>query len=452
MQFHQISVIMVKGHKCQSLGFPRTDPTGWERGLCIVSLACWEGKMSDFVAGFAASITDQSELIKELFSQETAHPVEKRLAIAMADHWHPWPRMVDDEQREAYAIDGSGATRFFDNGACMIVSHALLERAGREETDTDVIFRRGNIPNPVLERYRGLSLRWMEIKIALDHLDDLAGGILYLDGSLYAELPHLLYPLDIEPDSPRDRKGIPGFPLAVLGMYLELWRRCRELNIVLVGMSKTSRGNLLSNTFLHLPTNSDTIPADVPDAEMVSGRESVPTDAEILYRWTEGAGFSTPILVGMQSFGHRRGQLLGDLATLLREYGQRGIDVEWASSILNSTLSASALLAWYVRFSPGEDPLRVEVPATMILDEPSAMADFYSRIISPDRVHKILAHLLASYGGLSVYNAPLYTADRKVRLDRRVVDEKYLSIVRQVVGAPLKYDRSLRRFTRRSYG
>jgi len=154
----------------------------------------------------------------------------------------------------------------------------------------------------------------------------------------------------------------------------------------------------------------------------------------------------------MQSFGHRRGQLLGDLATLVREYGRRGIDIEWASSILNRTLSASAILAWYVRFSPGEDPLRVEMPATMILDEPPVMADFYSRIISPDSVHMILAHLLASYGGLSVYNAPLYTADRKVRLNRRVVDEKYLSIIRQVVGTPVKYDRSLRRFTRRFHG
>jgi hypothetical protein len=335
----------------------------------------------------------------------------------------------------------------------MIVSHALLQRAGREETDTDVIFRRGNVPNPVLERYRGLSLRWIEIKIALDHLDDLAGGILYLDGSLYAELPHLVYPLDIEPDISRDRKGVPGFPLGVLEMYLELWRRCRELDIMLVGISKTSRGNLLSNTFLNLHGDSDTIPVDVPDTEIISSRESVPTDAEILYRWTRGAGFSTPILVGMQSFGHRRGQLLGDLATLVREYGRRGIDVEWARSILDNALSASAILAWYVRFSPGEDPLRVEVPAAMILDKSSAMRDFYSRIISPDSVHKILAHLLASYGGLSVYNAPLYTADRKVRLDRQVVDEKYLSIIRQVVGTPVKYDRSLRRFARRrSYG
>jgi hypothetical protein len=115
-------------------------------------------------------------------------------------------------------------------------------------------------------------------------------------------------------------------------------------------------------------------------------------------------------------------------------------------------LITSAIAAWYVRFSPDEDPLRVEVPATMMLNEPPAMADFYSRIIAPDSIHKIMAHLLASYGGLSVYNAPLYTADRKVRLNRRVVDEKYLSIIQQVVGTPVRYDRSLRRFTRRSYG
>jgi hypothetical protein len=153
--------------------------------------------MPDFIAGFAASITRQTKSIRELFSRESVHPIEKRLASVMANHWHPLPCMANNEQREACAVDGSVATRFFANGACMIVSHALLQRAGREETDTDVIFRRGNVPNPVLERYRGLSLRWIEIKIALDHLDDLAGGILYLDGSLYAELPHLVYPLGL---------------------------------------------------------------------------------------------------------------------------------------------------------------------------------------------------------------------------------------------------------------
>jgi hypothetical protein len=400
--------------------------------------------MSDFVAEFADSITSQSQLIKSLFSQKTDNPVEERLAAAMANHWHPWPSLVNGEQRAAYAVDGSGAIRFFDNGACVIVSHALLERAGREETATDVIFRRGNVPNPVLDRYRDLSLRRIEMKIALDHLDDLTGGILYLDGSLFAELPHLLYPLAIQDAA--------DLPLRILAMYLELWQRCRELDIVVVGISKTSRGSLLSNTFLNLHPDSDTIPAGISDAEMAFSRESLPTDAEILYRWTEGAGFSTPILVGMQSFGHRRRQLLGNLTALVREYERRGVDADWASGVLDNVLITSAIAAWYVRFSPDEDPLRVEVPATMMLNEPPAMADFYSRIIAPDSMHKVMAHLLASYGGLSVYNAPLYTADRKVRLNRRVIDEKYLSIIQQVVGTPVRYDRSLRRFTRRSYG
>jgi ligand-binding sensor protein len=400
--------------------------------------------VSDFVAEFAASITAQSQAIRSLFSQEPGDPVEERLAVAMANHWHPLPLLTNDERQKAYAVDGSGAIRFFENGACMIVSHALLERAGREETATDVIFRRANVPNPLLDRYRDLSLRRMEIKLALDHLDDLVDGILYLDGSLYAELPHLLYPLDI-----RDAAEL---PLRILAMYLELWQRCRELGVVVVGISKTSRGRLLGNTFLNLLADSDTIPACISDAEMVSGSEGVATDAEILYRWTEGAGFSTPILVGMQSFGHRRRQLLSDPAALVEEYEQRGVDADWASAILDNVLAAPAIAACYVRFSPGEDPLRVEVPATVVLDEPLAMVDFYSRIIAPDSIYQVLAYLLASYGGLSVYNAPLYTADRKVRLNRRVVDGKYLSIVRQVVGKPVNYDRSLRRFARRSYG
>jgi hypothetical protein len=400
--------------------------------------------MPGFVAEFASSITEQSQLVSSLFSRKADDPIEERLASAMANHWHPWPLSTSSERRVAYAVDGSGAIRFFDNGACMIVSHALLERPGREETATDVVFRRGNVSNPILDRYGDLSLRRIEVQIASNYLDGLAGGILYLDGSLYAELPHLLYPLDI-----RDAADL---PLRILEMYLELWRRSEELDIILVGISKTSRGNLLSNTFLNLPPDSDTIPAGISDAEMAFSRESLPTDAEILYRWTEGAGFSTPILVGVQSFGHRRRQLLSDPTTIVREYERRGVDANWASSVLDDALVASTIAAWYVRFSSGEDPLRVEVPATVVSDLPSATTDFYSRIIAPASIHHVLSCLVTSYGGPSVYNAPLYTADRKVRLNRQVVDRKYLSIIRQVVGKPVNYDRSLRRFTRRSYG
>jgi hypothetical protein len=398
--------------------------------------------MTDFIAEFAASITEERRTIRALFSQRPNDPLEERLAAAMAHHWHPWPPATPHERREAHAVDGSGAVRFFDNGTCMIVSHALLEQPNHEETATDVVFRRANVPGPVLDRYRDLLLRRLEIQIALDHVDELAGGILYLDGSLYAELPHLLYPLDIQ-----DAQAL---PLRILERYLKLWQQCRELDIMLVGISKTHRGNLLGNTFLSLQAAADTIPATVSNADLSPGRESLPTDAEVLYRWAEGPGFSTPILVGMQSFGHRRRQLLNDPASLLQEYERHGIDTEWAQSLLTDLLTAPVIAACYVRFRPGEDPLRVEAPATVVTDEPWTMTDFYSRTIDPASVYPLLAYLADGYGGPSVYNAPLYTADRKVRLPRRVVDEQYLHIVRQVVGKPVNYDRSLRRFTRRS--
>jgi len=97
--------------------------------------------MADFIAEFAASIAEESRAIRSLFSQRPDNPLEERLAAAMAHHWHPWPPTAAPERRDAYAVDGSGAVRFFDNGACMIVSHALLERPNREETATDVVFR-----------------------------------------------------------------------------------------------------------------------------------------------------------------------------------------------------------------------------------------------------------------------------------------------------------------------
>lgn len=325
--------------------------------------------MPDFIAEFANSITSQSQNIKSLFSSTPDNAIEVRLANTIANHWHSPLPSANLEQRAAYAVDGSGAIRFFDNGTCMIVSHALLERAGYEDTATDVIFRRGNIATPVLERYRDLSLRKIEIQIALDHLDDLADGILYLDGSLYAELPHLLYPLDIQEDA--------DLPLNLMAMYLELWRRCQELNIVLLGVSKTTRGNLLSNTFLNLSNGSDTIPVDISDVELISSNGRMPTDAEILYRWTEGPGFSTPILVGMQSFGHRRKQLRSNSSGMAEAYKRQGVDKKRVQGILNNILAAPSIAAWYVRFNHNDDPLRVEVPVTLLSGVSSSMADFY---------------------------------------------------------------------------
>ena len=57
--------------------------------------------------------------------------------------------------------------------------------------------------------------------------------------------------------------------------------------------------------------------------------------------------------------------------------------------------------------------------------------------------------VLASYGGVHAYNAPLYAVDRLVRLSRRDVEARYLPMCARVAGLPLDaltVDRGRRRF------
>lgn len=77
--------------------------------------------MTSFVAEFAASVNGQRSQIRSLFSAQVENPVEERLTEIAQNHWHAWPTSpLEVEQRPAFAVDGSGAIRFFGNGTCML--------------------------------------------------------------------------------------------------------------------------------------------------------------------------------------------------------------------------------------------------------------------------------------------------------------------------------------------
>jgi hypothetical protein len=61
----------------------------------------------------------------------------------------------------------------------------------------------------------------------------------------------------------------------------------------------------------------------------------------------------------------------------------------------------------------------------------------------------VIEAVLVAYGGMNVYNGPLYAVDRLVRLSRRELETRYLPICAKVVGLPpsaLSVDRGRRRF------
>jgi hypothetical protein len=61
----------------------------------------------------------------------------------------------------------------------------------------------------------------------------------------------------------------------------------------------------------------------------------------------------------------------------------------------------------------------------------------------------VIEAVLASYGGVRAYNAPLYAVDRLVRLSRREVELRILPMCARVAELPLDtftVDRGRRRF------
>ncbi len=389
--------------------------------------------MANYADKFAREIQARKHQLERFLSPEAHDEVEWKLKEGIDGYWHPLPEELPPrEARAEYAVDGSTATRDFSNSASMIITQAFILGPGLAEPSLSVRFLRGNTARPILERYRSLLMRFQELRAALENLERMAGGILYLDGSLYAPLPHLLYPLQ--------KEGEENLPLQLLKAHLDLLEGCREKDILLLALSKTSRDSFLGSTILNLPPREKTIPRQAK-LRAVGLAPHVPPDVEILARWTRGRGFSTPILLGVHSLGHRREDFLSSLGRLAQPFPNR----QEAERTLLRLRMAPAIAAFHVRLAPGEDTLRVDVPASL-LNLPDRIEDFYARVIEPEWIHKMLRILVDGHGGHQVYNAALYVADKEVRLSREAVDGPYLSILRSLTGQRLEYDRSTRRF------
>ncbi|MDE3076420.1 MAG: DNA double-strand break repair nuclease NurA, partial [Chloroflexota bacterium] len=236
-------------------------------------------------------------------------------------------------------------------------------------------------------------------------------------------------------------------PLRVLETYLDLLDVCRKQHILLLGISKTTQDRILTRTLLRLPDDVDVITPDMEDQPDELADSRVPPDAEALQRWTDGQpGFSTPVLLGLHSFGRRRETLLSapeDIAASFVPYS--GYPAGRVQAVIERLREAPAIAAFHVRFAPGDDCIRVDLPAYAIGRE-ERIADLSSGLASAEPLQPIVRLLQGCYGGPHVYNAPLYAVDKQVRLSNEMVDGAFLSILRSFVGPQLRYNRSARRF------
>lgn len=384
--------------------------------------------MASFLDQFAQQMRQVAPQLRDALSGEARNAQERKLKEAVVGHWRPLPAIEPGLYPPTYAVDGSSAVRQLNFGWTVVIAQALVVGPAFEHSLLDHRFVRSAISDDSISRLRSLLMRHLELKAALKAaVAAPSGSCLCLDGSFQTDIPHYLYPLDVPRYLyPADNGDDRHLPLTLLEAYLDLLETCQERGIMLIALSKTSTATFLVEAIRHMP-DRDQLEAEV-DLSGDDQQQALPSDVEALFRWTSHAGYSTPLLLGVHGFGKRRAELLQrPEATLRRLQG------------------SSAALAFHLRLRAGEEPLRVDVPASL-LGLPYRLTDFYLRWGAEADALPALGPILASHGGSTVYNAAAYVADRLVRLTNQMVDGPYLALLRQNLGQYIQYNRSQRRF------
>ncbi len=427
--------------------------------------------MASFTDLFAQRIFSRREEFLAWLSSEPDDEVEHLLARGIQAHWHPFEsegaRNMDPCKSQVAAVDGSRAIRALSGGADWVIAQALLIGPnGLRESAVDTFLLRGEIERPAVDRFAALLMRSLELDLALKFVEIGAGQTLILDGSLYADLPYLLYRLAIG--------GYEDFPLKVLEQYLELFDLCQKREVLLLGISKSARSAVLGHALLDrscslvssIPQQTDLdasklIEADVQEDVEVSlsdsmrgnqrrgvrsGMNGLPTDGELMHRWTKGTGLTDPVLLGSSSFGYAGAMAEEKLTSQINQTLHEPQPHPYLQQVLERLLNAPAIGTFYVRLAPGEDALRVDALASTFGRDDLRLLGFTRTLVSYTTALPLVQHLLGEYGGFSVYNAALYVVDKEIRLHAATVDHIYLSVLQRQLGQLIRYDRSTRRF------
>lgn len=425
--------------------------------------------MASFTDLIAERIYSRRENFLASLSNTPSDEIENLLAKGMQAHWHPFEskkiqNMVQNISNVA-AVDGSRAIRALSSGADWVIAQALLIGTnGRRVFAADTLVLRGEIERPAVDRCAALLMRSLELDLAVKYVERGEGRTLILDGSLYADLPYLLYRLAI--------RGYEDLPLKVLEQYLELYDLCQKRDVLLLGLSKSARSAVLGQALLDESRSQASSLLQQPDPDILKpleadvsedveassnnliygksqrpGINGLPTDGELLYRWTQGIGLTDPVLLGSSSFG--RAGIVADkkLTSQIKQASlldpQLSPDLQQALGRLSN---APAIGTFYIRLAPGDDALRVDALASTFGRDDLRLLGFTRTLIPYTSALPLVQYLLGEYGGLSVYHAALYVVDKEVRLRAATVDHVYLSVLRRQLGHPVQYDRSTRRF------
>jgi hypothetical protein len=342
----------------------------------------------------------------------------------LAPRWLPLPPTGNGTPRHRsrrrlnVAVDGTSHTVQLSNGAHFILAAAAATGPPpfrqRDRADLEILPAR--FDDAQAASARDLLMRSLESFVASEGAGAIVQeglapeSILWVDGSLYADLSHMAgAPGQVRWGGSVERAG------TLLRTTAALLHLAEGSDLWIVGIGKTQRAGFLA----------DALSAPGPGGPLLG--EGRPGDGELLA--VAPVGWSWPLILD----GTRFPILSSAAAEALRD--------------------CPAVVSCYLRPHPADLPLRVDVPASAVgLDDrllPPQARPWPAWVPDPGAVRPVIEAVLASYGGVRAYNAPLYAVDRLVRLSRREVELRILPMCARVAELPLDsltVDRGRRRF------
>jgi len=364
--------------------------------------------------------------------------------------WSPLDFAESSWPGRVAAVDGGSTGIMLDNGGLLIIISAYGISEGLEErlAECAIIYP----PHP---SYVSLLRQKLELIVARKLTKKLKrGDLLLLDGSLYG----LLSKPPITPVRAPNSYGS-----LLLDFYSELASLLNEASdrgVWLVSISKVSSSRFVRDYALYLIHQEEVEklrssrylePKDLQSVEtllyevlrspmkaymtakrlkahygalmdkieMIAREGLLQTpDLFLLKHYTDGAGFTKPLLLGPSS---RLRDSYNNALANYREYTVRRLLLEeersdQARETLKKLIDVTAVASFYLRLNPLDYPLKVDFLGSSIGIDKKFFDIIMPEPIEEDNVKKLVSSLKAMYGGKEIYNVWLYEADRRARL------------------------------------
>ena len=397
----------------------------------------------------------------------------------------------------AIGIDASGKKREFINGSYFYLNRASGVQNNGEiirKLDTDVFTSSGT--SNEINTYFGRKSEYIEHELLKEFLDAQDESkemkVCFIDGSLYSRLlmPHLIESPIINDET---------FILKHLETLFQVLKESLKNNVLLIGFSKDSRNTSYRNALLdeifyeeranitqHLtPDELHTINAVIKGIDLINEvnirdfyslikNKSIllkkieqifneynitRTDAEIIYRFGDFAGFTHPMEKGLGRIIQQN--IFKDMIQNTEKFIRRNFKkylsnmdessknkfIIYAKKVLRQYSEMPTFISFHILIDVRDNPIKIDIPSwyfknwRKLLD--FSHVDFFD--ISEPFFKNIIKIVLKMYGSPENYNLLLSAAHDDVVLRNKTYKEIYEQLLQDKLDILLPFTRRTRR-------